>query len=98
MGKKGASSWLTVVKRAFRSPSKDSQNKSSRRSREENDQEQDEEEKVRKLHCNPISHIVFEAAFVISYMLHAISCSWSMNYSCLEPQYALFSGVSFFCV
>lgn len=57
MGKKGASSWLTVVKRAFWSPSKDSQKKCSRRSREENDQEQDEEEKVRKLHCNPILYL-----------------------------------------
>jgi hypothetical protein len=43
MGKKGGTSWLTIVKRAFRSPSKENEKKSSR-SREEHDQE--EEEKV----------------------------------------------------
>lgn len=45
MGKKGGSSWLTVVKRAFRSPIKDNEKKSSRR-REEHELEEEEEEKV----------------------------------------------------
>ena len=43
MGKIGGSSWLTAVKRAFRSSSKENGKRSSRR-REENEQE--EEEKV----------------------------------------------------
>lgn len=47
MGKKGGTSWLTVVKRAFRSPTKENEKKTSRR-REEPDQE--EEEKVRFLY------------------------------------------------
>lgn len=43
MGKKGSgSSWLTAVKRAFRSPTKDSDKRSGRR-REDCDQEEDEE-------------------------------------------------------
>ncbi|KAK9279123.1 hypothetical protein L1049_012798 [Liquidambar formosana] len=46
MGKKGGTSWLTAVKRAFRSPTKASE-KSSRR-REEQDQEEDEEKKREK--------------------------------------------------
>ena len=45
MGKKGGSSWLTVVKRAFRSPTKDNEKKSSRR-REDHELEEEEEEKV----------------------------------------------------
>ncbi|KAK6128225.1 hypothetical protein DH2020_038029 [Rehmannia glutinosa] len=44
MGKKGGSSWLTAVKRAFRSPSKDSEKKSCRRKVDH--QQEDEEEKV----------------------------------------------------
>lgn len=44
MGKIAGSSWLTAVKRAFRSPTKDNEKRSSRR-REENEQE--EEERVR---------------------------------------------------
>ncbi|CBI34598.3 unnamed protein product, partial [Vitis vinifera] len=47
MGKKGGSSWLTVVKRAFRSPIKDNEKKSSRR-REEHELEEEEEEKREK--------------------------------------------------
>lgn len=43
MGKNGGNSWLNAVKKAFRSPSKDSEKRSSRR-REENEQE--DEEKV----------------------------------------------------
>ncbi|KAK6147317.1 hypothetical protein DH2020_018229 [Rehmannia glutinosa] len=43
MGKKGGSSWLTAVKRAFRSPSKDSEKKSCRRKVDH--QQEDEEEK-----------------------------------------------------
>ncbi|XP_048236088.1 protein IQ-DOMAIN 17 [Ricinus communis] len=47
MGKKGGSSWLTAVKRAFRSPTKDADKRSSRR-REDHDQEEDEEKKREK--------------------------------------------------
>ncbi|OIW02278.1 hypothetical protein TanjilG_11172 [Lupinus angustifolius] len=47
MGKKGSSSWLTAVKRAFRSPTKDSDKRSSRR-REDYDHEEDEEKKREK--------------------------------------------------
>lgn len=48
MGKKGSgSSWLTAVKRAFRSPTKDSDKRSGRR-REDYDQEEDEEKKREK--------------------------------------------------
>ncbi|KAK7275431.1 hypothetical protein RIF29_16548 [Crotalaria pallida] len=48
MGKKGSgSSWLTAVKRAFRSPTKDSDKRSQRR-REDYDQEEDEEKKREK--------------------------------------------------
>lgn len=43
MGKKGGSSWLTAVKRAFRSPSKDAENKAKKR---REGQEADDEEKV----------------------------------------------------
>ncbi|KAK1261449.1 Protein IQ-DOMAIN 31 [Acorus gramineus] len=46
MGKKGGNSWLTAVKRAFRSPSKDSNEKKSSRQRE--DHEPEEEEKKRE--------------------------------------------------
>ncbi|KAG9453123.1 hypothetical protein H6P81_006027 [Aristolochia fimbriata] len=42
MGKKGGSSWLTAVKRAFRSPTKENEHKSSKR---REDQEVEEEEK-----------------------------------------------------
>lgn len=45
MGKKGGTSWLTVVKRAFRSPSKNEDKKSSRR-REENEKEEEEEQVI----------------------------------------------------
>ncbi|CAI8607739.1 unnamed protein product [Vicia faba] len=44
---KGSSSWLTAVKRAFRSPTKDSEKRSGRR-REDCDQEEDEEKKREK--------------------------------------------------
>ncbi|XP_008777584.2 protein IQ-DOMAIN 1-like [Phoenix dactylifera] len=47
MGKKGGSSWLTAVKRAFRSPSKDSDKKSSKQ-REEQDQDEEEKHKREK--------------------------------------------------
>ena len=43
MGKIGGGSWLSAVKRAFRSPSKENDKRSSRRE----DHEQEEEEKVR---------------------------------------------------
>ncbi|XP_068635143.1 protein IQ-DOMAIN 17-like isoform X2 [Aristolochia californica] len=45
MGKKGGSSWFTAVKRAFRSPTKESENKCSKR---REDQEVEEEEKKRE--------------------------------------------------
>ncbi|KAK4843972.1 hypothetical protein QYF36_014915 [Acer negundo] len=45
MGKKSGSSWLTIVKRAFRSPTKESEKKSSRR---REDHEPEEEEKKRE--------------------------------------------------
>lgn len=48
MGKKGSSSWLTAVKRAFRSPTKDSEKRSGRR-REDCDQEEDEEKVLKKI-------------------------------------------------
>ncbi|THU58499.1 hypothetical protein C4D60_Mb03t14950 [Musa balbisiana] len=47
MGRKGSSSWLTAVKRAFRSPSKDAEKKTARR-REEPDQEEEEKHKREK--------------------------------------------------
>ncbi|THU63993.1 hypothetical protein C4D60_Mb01t21750 [Musa balbisiana] len=47
MGKKGSSSWLTAVKRAFRSPSKDSEKKASKQ-REEPEQEEEEKHKKEK--------------------------------------------------
>ncbi|XP_061353283.1 protein IQ-DOMAIN 17 isoform X2 [Gastrolobium bilobum] len=57
MGKKGSSSWLTAVKRAFRSPTKDSDKRSSKR-REDYDQEEDEEkrEKRRWIFRKPVNH------------------------------------------
>lgn len=58
MGKKGSSSWLTAVKRAFRSPTKDSEKRSGRR-REDCDQEEDEEkkrEKRRWIFRKPVNH------------------------------------------
>ncbi|KAK2981935.1 hypothetical protein RJ640_019155 [Escallonia rubra] len=49
MGKKGSGgSWLTAVKRAFRSPTKDNEKKSSSRKREEQDLQEDEEKKREK--------------------------------------------------
>ncbi|OIW04569.1 hypothetical protein TanjilG_20925 [Lupinus angustifolius] len=47
MGKKGSSSWLTAVKRVFRSPTKDSDKRSSRR-KEDCDQEEDEEKREKR--------------------------------------------------
>ena len=44
MGKKTVTSWLSIMKKAFRSPAKDNEKKSSRRREEECEQE--EEEKV----------------------------------------------------
>ncbi|XP_073043003.1 protein IQ-DOMAIN 17-like isoform X1 [Primulina eburnea] len=49
MGKTGGNSWLTAVKRAFRSPTKDTEKKSCRRKMEQqNHQEQEEEKKSEK--------------------------------------------------
>ncbi|XP_054795913.1 protein IQ-DOMAIN 17-like, partial [Prosopis cineraria] len=45
MGKAGASSWLTAVKRAFRSPTKENDKRSSSRRREEHEQQEEEEKK-----------------------------------------------------
>ncbi|XP_037496219.1 protein IQ-DOMAIN 1 isoform X2 [Jatropha curcas] len=47
MGKKGGSSWLTAVKRAFRSPTKEIDKRVSRR-REDHDQEEDEEKREKR--------------------------------------------------
>ncbi|KAL8535626.1 hypothetical protein ACS0TY_011305 [Phlomoides rotata] len=47
MGKKGGTSWLTAVKRAFRSPTKDSDKKSSRR-KVDHGQEDEEEKKTER--------------------------------------------------
>ncbi|XWS76816.1 hypothetical protein CRYUN_Cryun01aG0209900 [Craigia yunnanensis] len=47
MGKNGGTSWLTAVKRAFRSPTKESHDKRSNRRREEPDQQEEDEEKKR---------------------------------------------------
>ncbi|KAJ8650241.1 hypothetical protein MRB53_003264 [Persea americana] len=47
MGKKGRTSWLTAVKRAFRSPSKENDKKSSKR-REEQEVEDEEKKRDRK--------------------------------------------------
>lgn len=41
--KSGTSSWLTVMKRVFRSPTKDDNGKKSCRRREENHENEDEE-------------------------------------------------------
>ena len=41
MGKKGGSSWLTAVKRAFRSPSKDSSEKKTNKKTNDHSQEHD---------------------------------------------------------
>ncbi|XP_027115546.1 protein IQ-DOMAIN 1 [Coffea eugenioides] len=48
MGKKVGSSWLTAVKRAFRSPSKDSEKKNCRRKDGDNEDEPEEEEEKRR--------------------------------------------------
>ncbi|PRQ16729.1 putative IQ motif, EF-hand binding, P-loop containing nucleoside triphosphate hydrolase [Rosa chinensis] len=59
MGKKsGSTSWLTIVKRVFRSPSKDHDQKSSRR-REDHEPEEEEKkrEKRRWLFRKPITHV-----------------------------------------
>ncbi|XVE77333.1 hypothetical protein DITRI_Ditri13aG0054000 [Diplodiscus trichospermus] len=47
MGKKGGTSWLTAVKRAFSSPTKESHDKRSNRRKEEPDQQEEDEEKKR---------------------------------------------------
>ncbi|GMI98487.1 IQ-domain 17 [Hibiscus trionum] len=48
MGKKGGTSWLTAVKRAFRSPSKDSRDKKSNGRKDESDLPEEDEEKKRE--------------------------------------------------
>ncbi|XP_042517817.1 protein IQ-DOMAIN 17-like [Macadamia integrifolia] len=57
MGKKGGTSWLTAVKKAFRSPTKDNESKSSRR-REDHEQEEEEKkrEKRRWIFRKPSNH------------------------------------------
>ncbi|KAL5831437.1 hypothetical protein ACOSQ4_016791 [Xanthoceras sorbifolium] len=47
MGKKSGSSWLTIVKRAFRSPTKENEKKSSRR-REEHEPEEEEKKREKR--------------------------------------------------
>ena len=49
MGKMGSSSWLTTVKRAFRSPTKDADKRTTRRRKEKNDQEEDDDKKKKKM-------------------------------------------------
>ncbi|KAK4601145.1 hypothetical protein RGQ29_010637 [Quercus rubra] len=58
MAKKSSSSWLTIVKRAFRSPTKENEKRSSKR-RDEHDQEEEEKkrEKRRWLFRKPSSHV-----------------------------------------
>ncbi|KAJ6727738.1 PROTEIN IQ-DOMAIN 14-LIKE ISOFORM X1 [Salix koriyanagi] len=48
MGKKGGTSWLTKVKRAFRSPSKENDEKKSSRRGEEHDHEEEEKKKEKR--------------------------------------------------
>lgn len=48
MGKKGGTSWLTAVKRAFRSPTKDTEKIRNTRRKEDHDQEDDDEKKREK--------------------------------------------------
>ncbi|KAL8090727.1 protein IQ-DOMAIN 17-like isoform X1 [Apium graveolens] len=48
MGKKGASSWFSAVKRAFMSPTKDTNNKTSRRREFEEPNQEDEQKKKDK--------------------------------------------------
>ncbi|XP_022754262.1 protein IQ-DOMAIN 1-like [Durio zibethinus] len=48
MGKKTVTSWLSIVKKAFRSPAKDYEKKSSRRREEECEQEEEEKYLVQK--------------------------------------------------
>ncbi|KAK9292349.1 hypothetical protein L1049_020315 [Liquidambar formosana] len=48
MGKIGGSSWLTVVKNAFRSPSKESEKRSSGRRRDEHEQEEEEKKRGKR--------------------------------------------------
>ncbi|XP_039007487.1 protein IQ-DOMAIN 1-like isoform X2 [Hibiscus syriacus] len=48
MGKKGGTSWLTAVKRAFRSPTKESHEKKCNRRKDESDHHPEEDEEKRK--------------------------------------------------
>ncbi|MBA0560094.1 hypothetical protein Golob_017017 [Gossypium lobatum] len=48
MGKKGGTSWLTAVKRAFRSPTKDGHDKRSNRRKDEPDHQDEDEDKKRE--------------------------------------------------
>ncbi|XVE73635.1 hypothetical protein DITRI_Ditri11bG0134300 [Diplodiscus trichospermus] len=48
MGKKGGTSWLTAVKRAFRSPTKESHDKRSNRRKEEPDHQPEEDEEKKR--------------------------------------------------
>ncbi|XVE64589.1 hypothetical protein DITRI_Ditri07aG0112700 [Diplodiscus trichospermus] len=61
MGKKTVTSWLSIVKKAFRSPAKDNEQKCSRRREEEYEQEEEEKkrEKRRWLFRRPgdINHV-----------------------------------------
>ena len=59
MGKKGGTSWLTAVKRAFRSPTKESHDNRSNKRREEPDQQEEDEEKVI---CNCINSSLISIA------------------------------------
>ncbi|KAE8693673.1 putative NAC domain-containing protein [Hibiscus syriacus] len=48
MGKKGGASWLNAVKRAFRSPTKESRDKKSNRKKDEPDHPEEDEEQKKK--------------------------------------------------
>lgn len=58
MGKKSGTSWFTIVKRAFRSPSKNDNEKRSSRRRED-EFELEEEEKVHNTNITLHSHCQF---------------------------------------
>lgn len=79
MGKKGGSSWLTAVKRAFRSPTKESDKKSSRR-REDHDQEEDEEKVFTHLCILSLKVNVYVSLSLDPFMLTAdILCLWVLR-------------------
>lgn len=59
MGKRGGSSWLTAVKRAFRSPSKDTDQKRNTRRKEDHNNPFEPEEEEEKVYSNGVFLISF---------------------------------------